>query len=197
MSGESLHSQSGYFPAKSYLLNQSDRFIWFSPEWNLEFQNTFAHGYDVSTYLGRSCHDVLGDASTRHIYEALFKRLRKPGSRPLSLTMRCDQFPFKVLLSQEMRTMDEGNIRVEIAYVQLEELKDNAPRLLLDQTEALRMCSWCQSIFDRIKSVWHPLEQALGYFPLLHDPQLPAISHGCCPVCLKNLRGQAHEYSRS
>ncbi len=197
MSGESLHSQSGYFPAKSYLLNQSDRFIWFSPEWNLEFQNTFAHGYDVSTYLGRSFHDVLGDASTRHIYEALFKRLRKPGSRPLSLTMRCDQFPFKILLSQEMKTMDEGNIRVEIAYVQLEELKDNAPRLLLDQTEALRMCSWCQSIFDRIKSVWHPLEQALGYFPLLHDPQLPAISHGCCPVCLKNLRGQAHEYSRS
>lgn len=197
MSGESRHHQTTYFPAKSYLLNQSNCFIWFSPEWNLEFENAFPYPYDAGAYLGRSFFDVLGDPGTRHIYEALFKRIRKPGSRPLSLTMRCDQFPFKILLSQELRTTEDGHIRVEIDYVRLEKQNEQTPSLLLEQTQALKMCSWCQSILDRNDSVWHPLEQALGFFPLLHDPELPAITHGCCPSCLKNLRGQSHEYSRS
>lgn len=195
MSGESFHHSATYFPAKYYLLNEANCFAWFSPEWNLEFQDAFPEPYDANAYLGLSFFDVLADPSIRHIYRSIFERIRQPGSQALSLTMRCDNFPFKILMSQELKAAEDGQIRVEVAYVHLEKMKDDVHSLGYNQLELLKMCSWCQSIFDCNQSLWLPLEKALGYFPLLHGPALPAITHACCPACLKNLRGKLHEYS--
>lgn len=156
--------------------------------------------HQQTTYLpakSRSFFDLLADPGIRHIYRSIFELIRQPGSQPLNLTMRCDKFPFKILMSQELKQGEEGQVRVEIAYVQLERMNDEDQAFSFDQAELLRMCSWCQSIFDGNLGIWLPLEKALGFFPLLHGSELPAITHGCCPACLKNLRGKIHEYSCS
>jgi hypothetical protein len=195
MNRESLDRQDTYFPAKSYLLNQSDRFVWFSPEWNLEFHDAFQDPYEVNDYLGRSFFDLLAGSTIHVIYRSLFHLIRRPESKPLSLTMRCDRVPLKILMSQELSGKEDGTIRVELSYISREPMTENEPVFPFEQDKPLKMCSWCQSIFDHNHAVWMPLEQALGYFPLLHQTELPAITHGCCPGCFQILRGKLYEYS--
>jgi hypothetical protein len=195
MQRENLDCQAAVFPAKSYVLNQADCFVWFSPEWNLEFQQTFSEPYEVSDYLGRSFFDLLSGTGIRLIYRSLFKLIRQSKNQALSLTMRCDRYPLKILLRQELSGQDKDLIRVEIAYVQCERLTDASAFFHSYKETPLKMCSWCQSILDSEQSTWLPLEKALVLFPLLHETELPAITHGCCPACFQTLRGKVHEYS--
>ncbi len=196
MNEERHERQTTCFPPKSYLLNQKDRFAWFSPEWNAELEAVWEKPFDVNQYLGRHFFDLLSGPSIRFIYRSLFKIVRRPHSEPMSLTVRCDHHPLKVLLSQELNHEGENWIKVELAYVSCEILEDTEPMLHFTRDKPLKMCSWCQAIFDDEHVAWLPLEKALGYFPLLHDAEIPSITHGCCPVCFQSLRGRIHEYSR-
>jgi hypothetical protein len=195
MHRENLDCQAALFPAKSYVLNEFDCFVWFSPEWNREFQQTFSEPYEVSQYLGRSFFDLLAGTGIRLIYRSLFKLIRQLDSRPMSLTMRCDRYPLRIILSQELSSQDKDQIRVEIAYIKCERVTDETSLFHFDKEKPLKMCSWCQSIQDSEHSTWLPLEKALGLFPLLHETELPVITHGCCPACFQTLRGKVYEYS--
>jgi hypothetical protein len=195
MSEESPGQRSAYFPAKSYLLNSANCFIWFSPEWNVEFQDTLQESYDVNVYLGRCFLDLLSGPSIRMIYQSLFQLIRDSEPRPLSLTMRCDKPPLKIRMSQELRGRENGFIKVEISYISVEAMPDDGQFFRIEWNEPLKMCSWCQSIYSSEEAVWLPLERALGHIPILHEPELPAITHGCCPACYQTLRGKINEYS--
>lgn len=195
MNGERLEHETLYFPPKSYRLNAADRFVWFSPEWNLEFQDTLGESYDAEDYVGRSFYELLAGPEIQLLYRSVFQGIRRADGQTLSLTLRCDRAPLKIFMRQDLSACDDGSIAVELSYTTLEIVSMPQPALSLDQSQPLKMCSWCQSIFDSAKVTWLPLEKALGYFPLLHDSELPVITHGCCPVCFQTLRGKLHEYS--
>jgi hypothetical protein len=184
------------FPPKSYLLNQKDRFAWFSPEWNAELQELWDEPGNVDEYLGQHFFDLLSGASIRSLYRSLFKIVRQSPREPMSLTVRCDHYPFKIILSQELNHEGEDWIKVELAYVSCEVLENTESMMPFPKDHPLKMCSWCQSVFDDEHDAWLPFEKALGHFPLLHDTEIPSISHGCCPVCYQMLRGRIHEHSR-
>ncbi|MDQ3231585.1 MAG: hypothetical protein M3Q07_07175, partial [Pseudobdellovibrionaceae bacterium] len=167
MNVESYGLECRHKPVKTYLLNQSDRFIWFSPEWNLEFRGKSSETYEVNDFIGKSFFDLLA-GPIMGIYRSLFQLVRKPESQTLDLTMRCDRFPFKILMRQELTKGEDGQIRVQLAYVSCEALDEGASRTAYDWDGPLRMCSWCQSIYDERQGLWVPLEKSLGYLPLLH-----------------------------
>lgn len=195
MNGERLDSKTAYFPPKSYRLNAKDHFVWFSPEWNLEFRDTICESYDADDYLGRSFYELLFGAEIQLLYRSVFHSVRRSEGQTLSLSLRCDRFPLKILMRQDLSAYDDGSIDVQLSYTTLEIVSMPQPALSLNQDQPLKMCSWCQAIFDSVRVTWLPLEKALGYIPLLHDLELPAITHGCCPVCYQTLRGKLHEYS--
>ncbi|HET9241582.1 MAG TPA: hypothetical protein VFO10_30225 [Oligoflexus sp.] len=195
MNRERREPETAYFPPKSYRLNADDHFVWFSPEWNLEFRDTLGESYDAEDYLGRSFYELLDGVEIQLIYRSVFRSVRRTHGQRLSLTLRCDRFPLKIFMRQDLSGYDDGSIGVQLSYTKLEIVSMPQPALSLDQNQPLKMCSWCQSIFDSVKVTWLPLEKALGYFPLLHDHELPVITHGCCPVCYQTLRGKLHEYS--
>lgn len=195
MNGERLEQEALYFPPKSYHLNAADRFVSFSPEWNLEFRDTLGESYDAEDYVGRSFYELLSGAGIQMLYRSLFHSIRRAHGQTLSLGLRCDRFPLKIFMRQDLSGHDDGSIAVKLSYTTLEILSMPQPAISLDQSQPLKMCSWCQSIFDSVKVTWLPLETALGYFPLLHDSELPVITHGCCPVCYQTLRGKLNEYS--
>lgn len=195
MNGESFDQQRAYFPTKSYLLNPANCFVWFSPEWNLEFQDMFQEPYEVNDYLGRCFLDLLSGPSIRLVYQSLFQLVRRSECKPFSLTMCCNETPLKILMSHELKGNEHGYIKVEISYVSPEIMQDDRQFFRLEWNEPLKMCSWCQSIFDVAQTVWLPLEKALGYIPILHEAELPAITHGCCTACYQTLRGKINEYS--
>jgi hypothetical protein len=197
MNGEILETETAYFPPKSYRLDAMDRFVRFSPEWNFEFQDSLCESYDADDYLGRSFNELLFGPEIKLLYRSIFQSVRRAPGQTLSLSLRCDRYPLKILMRQDLSGHEDGSISVQLSYTMLEILSMPQPAYSLDQTEPLKMCSWCQSVFDSARVTWLPLEQALGYIPLLHDLELPAITHGCCPACFQSLRGKLHEYSGS
>jgi len=196
MDRHDLQTPTDYFPVKSYLIDQSDQFVWFSPEWNLEFQALFPEPYEVSDYLGQNFFDLLAGPDIKLLYRSIFNMIRQSASERLSLTMRCDRVPIKILMSQEIHRQADGQIKIQFAYLSREPMDMVASKRRWPEETPLKMCSWCQAIFDSEHNLWLSLEKALGCFPLLHDSELPAFTHGCCSVCFQLIRGNVYEYSR-
>jgi hypothetical protein len=132
--------------------------------------------------LGRPLFDYIQDATTVHLYRALFERVRGTG-RPIELPFRCDSPGLRRFLEMEIRPGPSAGLELHTRVLHLE---PRAPTALLERgsrrsSDLLRMCSWCKAVEARDQ--WCEVEQAVVALRLFERELLPMVTHGICPPC--------------
>lgn len=89
----------------------------------------------------------------------------------------------------------EIHIKVQLANTRCNVRKTTIPVKSFPQGTPMKICSWCQAIFDEKHNTWLPYEQAPSRLLRLHGKPPPTFSHGCCPTCFNLIRGKTNEYS--
>ncbi len=184
-------------PPKSYRLDSNNCFTWFSPEWDQEFQPIYSEAYSTQHYVGQNFFDLLSDSDIKLLYESLFVAARRRKNSNFSISLRCDTPSAKSILLLDLVKQDDYGLKVSLAYTHLETYQKNETLLFRIEEHILKMCSWCQAIFDSKKDCWLPIEQALGDMSLLHKQTKAGFTHSCCPSCISIIRGKIHAYTGS
>ena len=132
--------------------------------------------------LGRHVFDYIQDATTVHLYRALFHRVRTTG-RPIELPFRCDSAGLRRFLEMEICPGTASGLVLKTRVVRLE---PRAPSALLDRarrrsSDMVRMCSWCKAV--ETPGHWCDVEQAVVALRLFEHELLPTVTHGICPPC--------------
>jgi len=182
-------------PTKSYLLDSKNCFTWFSPEWDQEFQSISPKEFSTRDYLGQNFFDLLANPDIKLLYESLFLAARRRKNSIFSISLRCDTPSSKAILDLNLVKQDHNGLKASFAYTQLETYTKMGPLLVRKEEELLKMCSWCQDIFDFTKDRWLPIEQALVDLSLLHKQTTAGFTHSCCPRCISIIRGKTHAYT--
>ena len=138
--------------------------------------------------LGRHLFDYIQDATTVHLYRALFQRVRTTG-KPIELPFRCDSAGLRRFLEMEICPGGSSGLVLQTRVLRLE---PRAPSALLDRAcprsgDMVRMCSWCKAVETR--SGWCEVEQAVVALRLFEHELLPTVTHGICPPCYGRVVG--------
>lgn len=137
-------------------------------------------GPSPAAVIGRGFRDVVGCASTRELFLALFEHVRTRGEI-VELPFRCDSPRARRLHRAQVARLADG--LVEVRCETLQEVAVAAPLLDARATRSewlLAMCSWCKAVdLDG----WTELGDALARRPELSSERPPALTHGICPAC--------------
>ena len=132
---------------------------------------------------GTSVWDVVEGIETRHLYEALFQKVRS-GALIGPIPFRCDSPDERVFFELFMIPHAEGTIEVKSCFVRSE---SREPIKLLDETvdrsdELLSICSMCKKI-KLDDETWVEVERAVEKLKLFELARLPQLTHGLCQSC--------------
>jgi hypothetical protein len=136
--------------------------------------------------IGKSIWDYISGPEVRHVYAAVFKRVRKEHCQ-LSFPFRCDSPSLYRAMRLSISPMSEGHIE----FCSVLETIRGQPRTLdillrssaIPSATFLKMCSWCKSI--EVGSEWKPIEKAIEELSLLTKESFPTIKQSLCESCLK------------
>lgn len=138
--------------------------------------------------LGRNLWQLIHDFPVRHLFTALFQRLRAGEVPEAAYIFRCDTPAQRRLHRLRITPAPEAALDFESAILAVQ---PRPPVSLLDSAtprsaEFLRICGWCKRVplaGDR----WVEIEEALAHLDSLDRVPVPALSHGICPRCERTL----------
>lgn len=166
-----------------YDLDADHRIVAVSGSWSAFALENGAPELVAPAPLGRSVFTYVADATTTHLYRAVFEAVARSGL-PVVLPIRCDAPALRRFLELRVeRPPGRTGVRVRSALVRTE-ARDPVP--LLDRTRSrsdqlLRMCSWCKVV--EVDGRWCSVEEAVAALRLFERAHLPAITHTMCPAC--------------
>lgn len=185
----------------SYAIDTKDIIVRTCPEWNAlvdQFEQLGPRSEDI---LGTSFLDHMGSPDLRQIYRELVSRTRMTG-KTLEFPFRCDTPTLRRFMRVTLRCTAD---RAQIEFISTVIRQENRPyQALLDlrrqrNSSLIRVCGWCKRV--RTSAGWIEIEQAIFHLGLAEKQEVPVLSHGVCPECmrqvlrkqLKNLTGAADE----
>jgi hypothetical protein len=135
---------------------------------------------------GRALLSFISDSTTLHVYSLLMERVLRE-KVPIVVPFRCDSPPERRWLELEMTPHEDG-IHFASRQVSVEPRPVPVPfdRPGTRADLLLRMCSWCKDV-ELAAGSWGPVEEAVKTFALFRDADVPGITHGICPSCVKVL----------
>lgn len=132
---------------------------------------------------GRSLWSSMDDEA-RDLWRPVVSRVRSERAHAV-VPLRCDAPGVRRWFDVTVSSDDGERVRFRSVLV-WEEVRTDV--LLLDDgaqrdlaTEAVRICSWCNS--GEHGAEWIAVEQLVAASRLLERPALPAVSYGICPSC--------------
>jgi hypothetical protein len=173
-----------------YHLNARDELVFVNQAWSEFAEANGADAMQPTLVLRRSLWDFISDPTTRHIYRALFERIRGQ-EETIRLSFRCDSPAERRLLDLEMTPLEQGGIQCQVHQV---ETSSRKPMWLLDPSrprseELIRVCSWCKRV-GLADEVWLEVEDAVTGLGLFVDQLPPDLTHGICPDCRRVLEAR-------
>ena len=172
-----------------YQIDADDRLIVFNSQWN-RFATDNDSPYLTQEHItNQSLWDFIHDAETRHLHQALLKKVRQKGFR-LTLTFRCDSPALRRFMEMNISPLGNDNVKYRCRCLWIEQrvavplLCANAAHS--DNPRLLRMCSWCKKI-DVGNNTWLEVEDAIRHLRLFDTSKLPQITHGVCHACLRQM----------
>lgn len=173
----------------SYRIDRDDRICAVSDAWVAFALANSGQQLLPPSILGRDLWSMLGDPTTRQVYQALLGKVRA-GTGPVRFQFRCDAPGERRLLSMHITLHDEGQVQFETAVVRDQ---PRVPVSLLDPSMArsealLRICAWCMRI-PVADGRWVELEDGIREMGLFDQPSLPSLTHGMCPSCFHRVMG--------
>jgi hypothetical protein len=135
--------------------------------------------------LGNSIFNFISGPEVVTLYRALFSKVRKQ-QRPLSFTFRCDAPACLRRMKLYISPLPELGLAVTTELLQ-ESSRNLVPLLERDakrSEEDLEICCICSKVRSD-GDEWVPIEEESARRNLLEQPAIPRLSHGYCPLCLK------------
>ncbi|MCX7822296.1 MAG: hypothetical protein N2260_02490 [Syntrophobacterales bacterium] len=182
----------------SYVIDRNDILIDFSENFI-----TFAesNGWKVTSLnrelLGRNIFDFIDGAETRHIYRILFDLIRQ-NKKIGPIPFRCDAPHLRRFMELYLTPLPEGAIRITTKLLQVE---PREPLIALvsssEKSQRLtKMCSMCKKIEVGDHS-WVEIEDGLSLLKIFEHEKMPAITHGVCPPCFRDVMLEIERLRRS
>ena len=176
-----------------YHLNARDELVFVNQAWSEFAEANGAEAMQPMLVLRRPLWDFISDRTTRHIYRALFERIRAQ-EETIRLSFRCDSPAERRLLDLEMTALEDGGIQCRVHQV---ESSSRKPMSLLDPSqprseELIRVCSWCKRV-GIADERWLDVEDAVTGLGLFVDQLPPDLTHGICPDCSRILDARLRE----
>lgn len=169
-----------------YELDEGDRLIAVSPDWD-----TFAHENDApenvaSAVLGRPLWEFIAGAETEDLLRRIINVVRTR-SRAVDVPFRCDSPG--ILRHMRFHAAPAGNNGVRITTHLLRELAADGMHAELRRPRAswmVAMCSWCNAI--RLDDgAWVEVDDGVARLRLFDTAHAPAVTHTICDTCLESI----------
>jgi hypothetical protein len=144
---------------------------------------------DAAASLGRSLWDFVAGHEVKTLQRLLLRRVRGGGGH-VELPFRCDGPD--VVREMDIRIAADSTGRVVLFSARLcSEWEREEPQPLLgaasprDEADFLTMCAWCDRFL--VKGEWVEVEEAARRLELFRRSRMPALDHGICPQCSRQL----------
>ncbi len=137
--------------------------------------------------LGRVIWDFVAGEEPKKLQRMLLRRIRGPAGA-VELPFRCDAPGARREMDIRIAPSSAGRLVMFKARLRHEEPREFQPLLDAEAErteETLEMCGWCDRF--RVEGEWVEVEVAAKRLRLFQRRELPAISHGICPVCSEML----------
>jgi hypothetical protein len=150
--------------------------------WDAFAEANGAPALTASAVTGHALVDFIADPTTRHLYDALTKRVHETGNA-VHFPLRCDGPGVRRFLRMDVLPEPDRGVTFLSTLVRAE---PRPPVPLLDPAldrsdELLKMCGWCKRVDWR--GGWAEVERYLEESGLMEATFLPRVSHGICPEC--------------
>jgi len=170
------------FEPVEYHLDADDRFVWVNDAWRF-FADANDAPLETREPLGRPIWDFVTNPETRHLYMAMFAKVRQWG-QPITVEFRCDAPSWRRALTLTMSRRGPSGLALRVEALALD---PREPVALLDARAArdarvLTMCGWCKKVALE-EHRWVEVEAAAAELDLFRAPALPGLAHGICPSC--------------
>ncbi|HWI96290.1 MAG TPA: hypothetical protein VNS60_09535 [Solirubrobacterales bacterium] len=139
---------------------------------------------DAGSSLGRTLWDYVSGRELVKLQRLLVRRVRD-GVGNVELPFRCDAPHVRREMDIRIVARPGGRVVLFSARLRSEEERE-VPQPLLDVEvprgkDVIGMCGWCDRF--EVDGEWVEVEEAARRLQLFNRAELPALSHGICPVC--------------
>lgn len=170
----------------SYAIDADDRLVDFNQSWTDFARANRGEQALPGVVKGRRLWDFVSDPTSQELYRRMVRRAR--GGESVLFRYRCDAPHERRVFTMEIRGGPDGRVEFESVMVKSEPrpavawLEPAAPA----SPELVRMCSWCARVAvgdDR----WVVVERAMEEHQALKREGNPAITHGICGECEREM----------
>lgn len=168
--------------ALSYGIDEQDRLVKVDRGY---YSFAEENGWDeAATSLGRSLWDYVAGEEMKKLQRMLVRRVRDEVG-DVELPFRCDGPTVRREMDIRILARPGGRVVLFSARLRSEQEREERQPLLDPEAprgeEVLTMCGWCDHF--EVDGEWVEVEEAARRLELFGRPELPALSHGICPVC--------------
>jgi hypothetical protein len=169
----------------TYLIDESNRISYVSPEW-LEFAiENGAQQLVLPGVLGKPLWPFIADLETMQLYQEILKKVRS-ASVVICFPFRCDAPQLRRFMEMIVRPRDVNSIEFNSRVVR-EEPREPVPLLAPTMPRSdrlIRMCGWCKRVAT---PEWLEIEEAIPRLRLFEQDAMPRITHGICEDCKEQI----------
>ena len=166
-----------------YEIDANDRIVFCNDEWDRFARNNGGDDVVFQKIKGKLLWSYFGDLSSEDLYRRLVSQVRN--GRQVNFSLRCDSPEVSRLLEMSIAITDLGRVRFTTRVKLLEQRKPdslNAP----ETGKPLLVCSWCGRV-NVENQIWQDVDVAVGQMGIFERSYAPAVSHGICPDCYRNI----------
>jgi hypothetical protein len=176
------------FEPVEYHLDGDDRVVWVNDAWRF-FADENQAPLTTREPVGARLWDLVSDGPTRHLYSAMFERVRASGD-PITIDFRCDAPHVRRFLVLTIARREGPRLVLRVTATRLE---GREPVPVLDvrarrDERFVTMCSWCKRV-TVAGGHWADVEEAAAALGLFRSPTMPVVTHGICEACATRLGG--------
>jgi len=136
--------------------------------------------------IGRRLWEFIADPATREIYRQLVDQAFD--GRSVQFDIRCDGPNTRRCTQISIYPVDDGNVEFETLTTKVEPRRSQEllRRGNSSPTGLITSCSWC----NRIKTgrqEWDEIEDAIKKLHFFELEHMPAVHHGICPDCSRQM----------
>ena len=167
-----------------YCIDDADRLVSVNDFWDSFAQANSSAELLSPAILHQSLWTYIGDDTTRHLYEQIFRQVRRQ-QRIISFPLRCDSpnrrrwLRFSILPWHDEHLLLSSRLIRSVARPSIPLLDPQVPRT----DDLLTMCSWCAKIHTG-RQQWVDVEEFVARLRIFYQSVLPRLTHTICPTCL-------------
>ena len=170
-----------------YEIDGDDKIVYCNDVWDEFAIENSGEDFRFERVKGRVLWDFVSDASTADLYRRLVAHVRE--GNVVRFTFRCDSSTMFRLFEMKIALAAKKRVRFSTRVKQTGDR--DAIAIQTEETDApdeppLLVCSWCGRMKIH-RQLWQELDIAVAKTGLFEKHKLPAISHGICERCLKDV----------